>query len=253
MNKIRYDLIPSYGLEEVNKVLTRKLTKYTRNEWKYGIPWSDVLSSLKKHLGEYEKGNDFTREKLLNIAEVATNALILSEYYTTYPQGDDRIMSPVLNPIIALDLDGVIFDFNLAYKERFGVDLNPYWNGNYQMSPHLKELETDKNFWLNLKVLNKPNFEVNHYITSRNIPKEWIEESLQINGLPCAPVHTVNWDCSKLELLKELGVSIFIDDRWANYKEATDNGIFCYLMDAPHNQYYNVGHRRIYNLDKPLK
>ena len=41
--------------------------------------------------------------------------------------------------------------------------------------------------------------------------------------------------------------------KYENYKEATDAGIFCYLMDAPHNQYYQVGHRRIYNLDIPIK
>lgn len=210
---IRHDLVPTYGLEEVNKVFTAKLAKYERNEWKYGIKWSDVLSSLKKHLSEFERGTDFTKQKLLNIAEVAANALILAEYYNTFPQGDDRIMSPVSRPVIACDLDGVIFDFNKAYKAKFGTDLSPYWNGNYQMSPHLKELESDKEFWLSLEVLNWPNFEIDHYITSRNIPKEWIEESLQKNGLPCAPVHTVSWDCSKLALLKELKVDLFIDDK----------------------------------------
>ena len=35
---IRYDLIPSHGIAEVNKVLTEKLVKYNKNEWKYGLP-----------------------------------------------------------------------------------------------------------------------------------------------------------------------------------------------------------------------
>ena len=35
-----------------------------------------------------------------------------------------------------------------------------------------------------------------------------------------------------------------------NYKDAIENGIFCYLMDAPHNRYlFDIGHRRIYNLN----
>jgi hypothetical protein len=44
-----------------------------------------------------------------------------------------------------------------------------------------------------------------------------------------------------------------IDDKYDNYKEITNAGIFCYLMDAPHNQYYQVGHRRIYDLKIPIK
>lgn len=252
-NKIRYDLVPTHGLEEVNKVLTHKLKRYERNEWKYGIPWSDVLSSLKKHLGEFEKGQDYTKEKLLHIAEVATNALILAEYYNTYPQGDDRVLTPVTRPIIGCDLDGVLFDFNFAFEKRFNVKLTPYWDGHYKMGEYLKELEGDKEFWINLPVLNRPSFHIDHYITSRSVPVEWIEESLYKNNLPCAPVHAIPWGASKVQLLKDLKIDLFIDDKFENYKEATDNGIFCYLMNSVHNQYYDVGHRRIYNLNKPLK
>lgn len=38
-----------------------------------------------------------------------------------------------------------------------------------------------------------------------------------------------------------------------NFREATENGVFCYLMDAPHNKYYDVGHRRIKNLKLNIK
>ena len=70
---------------------------------------------------------------------------------------------------------------------------------------------------------------------------------------PCAPVYCVPWNESKIDLLKEHDVSILIDDKWENYKDAIDSGIFCYLMDAPHNKYYNVGHRRVYDLNLNLK
>lgn len=251
--KIRYDLTPQHGINEVSKIFTEKLDKYSINEWKKGLSWCEVLSSLKKHLIQFELGNDYTESGLLQIAEVAANALILCDYYHTFPQGDDRIIQPINKPIVALDLDGVIFDFDKAYREKFGVELNPYWNGHYSMPEHLKELESDKEFWLNLEVLNRPSFEIDCYITSRSIPKEWIEESIQKNNLPCAPVYVVPWNTSKLPLLKELNVNILFDDKFDNYKEATNNGIFCYLVDAPHNRHYNVGHRRIYNLNIPIK
>ena len=37
----RYDLIPAQGIEEVSKVLTKKLEKFNINQWKYGISWAE--------------------------------------------------------------------------------------------------------------------------------------------------------------------------------------------------------------------
>ena len=125
MNNIRYDLIPPRGIEEVSKVLTEKLAKYDKNEWKYGLPWTEVLSSLKKHLTEFEKGNDFTPEGLLSISEVAANALILTDYYKSYPQGDDRCLH-INQPRISLDIDDVCANFLGYFQEKFNTTLNPY-------------------------------------------------------------------------------------------------------------------------------
>ena len=50
--------------------------------------------------------------------------------------------------------------------------------------------------------------------------------------------------------MKEHNVSVLIDDKPDNYKDAVNNGIFCYLMDSPHNKWFKVPeHRRITNLD----
>lgn len=249
---IRYDLIPPRGIEEVSKVLTEKLEKYNKNEWKYGLPWTEVLSSLKKHLTEFEKGNDFDENGNQHIASVAMQALILSEYYNIFPQGDDRVLFPN-KPIIALDIDDVCLDFIGAFERKTGKKLNPYWNGTYDMKDLLGELSSDKEFWTTLPTLHKPAFEVDLYITSRSINPEWTKENLERNGFPCAPVYSVPWNTSKVDLLKEHGVTILIDDKYQNFKEATEAGVFCYLMDSPANRHYNVGHRRVYNLNLPLK
>lgn len=247
-NKIRFDLVPNHGLMEVHKILTQKLTKYDKNQWKHGLPWSDVLSSLKKHLSDFEIGQDFTEDGLLSIAEVAANALILSDYFKTFPQGDDRIMCPVTKPRIALDIDDVCVDFKGEFEKKFNIKLNPYWNGSYQMQSLLEKLKNDKDFWVNLPALHKPNFEPYCYITSRSIPDEWTKECLEKNGFPCAPVYSVPWNESKVPLLKEHKIDVLIDDKPANYHDATKNGIFCYLMDNEHNSFVNCGHRRIYDL-----
>lgn len=245
MSKIRYDLIPNFGLEEVHKVFTDKLNKYQKNQWIQGLKWSDVLNSLEHHLMEFKKGNDYNKEGLLNIAEVAMNALILADYYQTFPQGDDRIIKQVNNPVISCDLDDVVFDFLGSYESRFGVKLSSYWNADYNMPDNLKELQQDKEFWVNMPIKSQIPFEVDYYVTARSIPIEWTQEAIQKNNLPKAPIYSLSWNVSKIETLKKLGVTVHIDDKFSTYKECKQNGIFCYLVTTDANKRYDVGHHRI--------
>ena len=247
MEDIRYDLVPPKGLEEVCKVLTSKLEKYNKNEWNFGLKWSDVLSSLKKHLSEFEQGHDYTPEGCLSLAETACDALILCEFYHTYPQGDDRVLH-ISQPRISLDIDDVCSNFLPHYAKRFNTTLNPYWNCSYQMKDHLKEIENDKEFWLSMPALNPPPFEPDIYVSSRSIPVEWTMEWLQKNGFPCAPVVHVPWNESKIEVLKQYKIDIHVDDKVQNYRDCIREGIFCYLVTAPHNTYLDVGSRRIESL-----
>lgn len=250
---MRYDLLPPIGTKETIKVLSNKLEKYGKNEWKYGLSWTDVLSSLKKHLLAFEAGEDYTENNLLHIAEVAMNALILAEYYSIYPQGDDRIIAPVNKPIVALDLDDTVFDFSGSYERKFNTKLSSYWSGDYNMSDNLKKLQGDKDFWVNMPVKNTPTFEVDYYVTARSIPIEWTQEAIQKHDLPKAKIYTLPWDVSKIDTLKSLNVNIMIDDKIETFKECLNSGIFCYLMDAPHNKHYNVGHHRIHDLNLKIK
>lgn len=253
MTKTRYDLIPSNGITEVSKVLTEKLERHQVNEWKYGISWTEILSSLKKHLTEFELGHDYTPEGFLHMAEVASDALILCEYYSIFPQGDDRVIAPVTKPIVVCDLDDVIFDFTGSYERRFDIKLSDYWNGDYNMAKNLEDLKKDKDFWVNMPVKNRPTFEIDAYCTARSIPVEWTQEAIQKNNLPKAPIYSLPWNVSKMDTLKELGCDIMIDDKYQTFKECKANGIFCYLMDSSTNQHYNVGHHRIHNLDLHIK
>lgn len=245
MSKIRYDLIPNLGLEEVHKVFTDKLNKYQKNQWTQGLKWSDVLNSLEHHLMEFKKGSDYNKEGLLNIAEVAMNALILADYYQTFPQGDDRIIKQVNNPVISCDLDDVVFDFLGSYESRFGVKLSSYWNADYNMPDNLKELQQDKDFWVNMPIKSQIPFEVDYYVTARSIPIKWTQEAIQKNNLPKAPIYSLPWNVSKIETLKKLGVTVHIDDKFSTYKECKQNGIFCYLVTTDANKRYDVGHHRI--------
>ena len=250
---MRCDLLPVRGIREAYKVMDSKLNDHSEHEWMSGLKWSEVLSNLKKHLSNFELGIDYDDKGNLTIANVATDALILAEYFSINPAGDDRIFLPINRPVVALDIDDVCLDFIGAFQKKTGIKLNEYWNGSYQIKDKLNELSSDEEFWTTLPTKHLPTFEPDLYITSRSIPIEWTKKNLERNGFPCAPVYCVPWNESKIELLKEHGVTIMIDDKFANYKDATENGIFCYLMDAPHNKYYNVGHRRIFDLNLNLK
>lgn len=254
--KLRYDLVPTSASEALAAVFTYGDKKYgveaggTYRNWENGLRWLDVYASCQRHLESFKSGKDYDPESgLLHIEHAMANLAFLKEFYKTHPELDDRPKPWRSNDKrIALDLDGVIFDFNSAYEDRFKIKMNPYWQATYEMGDHLKELEQDKDFWVNLPLLHKPEFEVTAYITSRNVPKEWIEESIQKNGLPCAPVYTVPWNESKLPLLKELNITHLFDDKYENFKEADSNGVVAYLMDSTSNRYYDVGQRRVHDL-----
>jgi len=95
-------------------------------------------------------------------------------------------------------------------------------------------------------------FEPHCYITARNIPKEWTEEWLDAHGFPQMPVYSVGHGQSKVDVAKEAGVEIFIDDRFENFVDLNNAGICCFLLDAPHNKRYDVGFKRISNINDVL-
>ena len=250
--QIRFDLVPQQGLMELNKVLSSKLTEYPADAWRRDLSWRDALSNLKKHLYQFEIGNDFDEKGLLNIAHVASQALLIAEMYSCYPQGDDRIIGTIDHPVICCDLDDCVFDFLGSYQKRFGVELADYWSADYNMGENLKELQNNKDFWTDMPVKNIPPVEIDYYVTARSIPVEWTMEAIQKNNLPKAKVISLPWNVSKIDTLKEIGCTIMVDDKFQTFKECLNAGIFCYLVDAPHNKHYNVGHHRIMDLE-PLR
>lgn len=71
-----------------------------------------------------------------------------------------------------------------------------------------------------------------------------------MHGFPQAKVLTVGVGESKVEALQKAGAEIYVDDRWDNFIELNKAGICTFLFDAPHNQRYNAGTRRIKSLNE---
>jgi hypothetical protein len=145
---------------------------------------------------------------------------------------------------IYLDIDDVIFQWHESYADRFKCRVPKTWSSSNLMKKRLNILSKEKEFWLNLKIKNIPNFQPKGFVSARSIPKAWTRESFNINQIPGrSNIHQVPWGHSKIELLKSLGCDIFIDDKYETFKDCMDNGIFCLLMNASHNQKIKTPYR----------
>lgn len=252
--KARHDLVPSFAQEQYALVLTKGSEKYEERNWERGMKWSKVLASLKRHVTAIEKGEDFDKETgLLHSAHVMCNAAFLTEYYKIYPQGDDRPHSYLNVPKIGLDIDEVLADWVRHWTDRFSLPIPESWNFDRDIKSKFDSLKDDKEFWTTIPVKTKPQdipFEPHCYITSRPIPTEWTEEWLDRNGFPTTPVYTIHPEDSKVSVVVDSGVDIYVDDRFENFVEINKGGVCCFLFDAPHNKRYNVGYKRIKTLSE---
>lgn len=250
--KTRHDLVPAYAQEQYARVLTEGANKYAPRNWEKGMLWSKVLAPLKRHILAFENGEDFDSETgLLHMAHVMCNAAFLTQYYKIYPQGDDRAHTYLNTPKIGLDIDEVLADWVGHWTKHHGQEVPETWNFDRNIKEKFDALKDNKDWWLSIPVKTPPSeihFEPHCYITSRNIPIEWTIEWLDKNGFPCAPVYSIGHEQSKVEVAKESGIEIFVDDRFENFAELNRVGICTYLFDAPHNRRYDVGHKRLYKI-----
>lgn len=255
--KARFDLLPVNAVNELTAVMTRGASKYAPRNWEKGMPWTEVLASLERHLQAFKAGEDYDPESSLkHMAHVMANASFLTEYYTIYPEGDDRPHSYLKKRKVGLDIDDVLADFCTHWMARFGTARPKFWNFDSDMKAHIEEVQNDEEFWLNVPMLNTPDdlpFEPHCYITSRSIPSEVTKKWLDKNNYPTVPLYSVGINQSKVEVAKMAGIDYFVDDKFENFRELNEAGICCFLYTRPHNERYNVGHKRIYSLSEVLK
>lgn len=209
--------------------------------------WSEIISDVDKHWSAFKNGGD----QHLNVIKEQLEKL--QRFYKINPQGDDRPHRYLNPPKISLDIDDVLAGWVDAWAERHGIK-HPVtsWNFDRLMSERFVKMKDDKEFWLSLKPLIKPEdlpFEPHCYITARSIKQEWTEEWLfDVVGYPCAPVYSVGFGNSKVDVAKSAGVDIHVDDAYKNFVELNNAGVCTYLWDTPQNKRYNVGHKRLFDL-----
>lgn len=254
--KLRYDLLHPVAQEGIVKVLTKGAEKYAPKNWEKGMSWMSVVASLKRHLAEFEKGIDYDEETgLLHIDHIQCNAHFLSAFYKIAQEFDDRTKSYMSDKKIGLDIDEVICDWVTGWREYYNINKVPTsWFFDREIIKRfnkMKEENTLEEFYSNLKPLLTPEdipFEPHCYITSRPCSIETTINWLDKHGFPTRPVYCVGVGKSKVDVAKESGITHFVDDRYENFVELNNAGICTFLFDAPHNQRYQVGYKRIYSL-----
>lgn len=251
--KLRYDLLPHLPIKELVKVLTKGAEKYAPRNWEKGLPWTDVIASLKRHVAAWEAGEDYDQETGCNhLAHAMCNAMFILEYYKTHPELDSRTHGYLKQRKIALDVGDVCLNFIDSYTEKFGLGSNPkFWHFDKHMKSRLNELKKDYEWWDSLPPMINPYelpFEPVGYVTFRPIPAEWTADTLYKLGFPAAPVISLSDGESKYDAIKSLGADVFVDDNYNTFLDLNRKGIVCYLMDRPHNKRYDVGYKRIHSL-----
>ncbi len=90
-NKLRYDLLPSYPLEQLVKVYTYGAQRYTDNNWRKGLKWSRVFAAIMRHLWSWWKDEDNDPESnISHLAHAAWGCFTLLEYTQNKKRFDDR-------------------------------------------------------------------------------------------------------------------------------------------------------------------
>lgn len=237
------------------KVGEYELVYDASDNWRKGLSWKETIGSVKRHILDWEDGIDIDELGTKTLANAMWGLATLLDFYKTYPQGDDRPHNYLRRAKIGLDIDEVLADWVGHWTKYHGQEMPEIWNFDRNIGAKFELLKNDKDFWLSIPVKTKPSdihFEPHCYITSRSIPKEWTEEWLDKNGFPTMPVYSVGLGESKVDIAKYSGVEIFIDDRYENFVELNNNGVCCFLFDAPHNQRYDVGYKRIKSLNEIL-
>jgi Domain of unknown function (DUF5664) len=98
--KPRMDLLDWDALEGLAQVLTFGAQKYDSHNWRGGIAYSRIISSLLRHLAAIQRGEDLDPESgLPHIDHLGCNWMFLSHFSKRRPDLDDRVFPQPVDPI----------------------------------------------------------------------------------------------------------------------------------------------------------
>jgi hypothetical protein len=88
--KLRYDLIPIKGLEELAHVYTVGAIKYGDDNWRKGLNHKRLAAAALRHLQAWRKGETRHDDDMHHLASVMWAMMALIEYEETHPECVER-------------------------------------------------------------------------------------------------------------------------------------------------------------------
>lgn len=89
--KLKWSLVDYKALEPMVRVLMQGEEHYGRDNWKKGLPYTEICESLLRHVYSFLDGNNRdSKSKLLEVGHILCNALFLSYMVLFRPDLDDR-------------------------------------------------------------------------------------------------------------------------------------------------------------------
>ena len=145
---------------------------------------------------------------------------------------------------VGFDIDDTLGAFYVPYLSKFGTP-----KSDNVITWHCENvLKYDKEFWTNLPLLRRPDFEFTLYCTKRVNPKSYTKEWINKNDLPNVPIYQQWCQCASKASLIKGRVDVFIEDSVSNFLDLNRKEIPCLLIDTPYNQDWGpIG--RIYSLN----
>jgi len=107
--KPRWSLVDFEALEPMVKVLELGCKKYSRDNWKKGLPVTEIMESMMRHTFAFNSGEDNDPESgLPHIGHIMCNAMFISHFLGT--EWDERFApsSPAVDK--GLVMKGIKFD-----------------------------------------------------------------------------------------------------------------------------------------------
>jgi hypothetical protein len=85
------DMLDTYFLQEMARVLDFGAKKYARNNWRSGIQFSRTIAAILRHVTAFNNGEDFDPETgISHIAHAAVNCQFLLWFTKNRREYDDR-------------------------------------------------------------------------------------------------------------------------------------------------------------------
>lgn len=226
--KIRLNLVEPSFINGLGSVMSFGATKYGANNWKNGIPTSQLYASLQRHLTSFSEGNLVDSESGLDhLYHSAANIMMMIWMRKFNPKFEDINIGKK----IVIDYSCIYYDNNIE------IGKTPRDNKGYEIQPRI------------FGYLYKHQCDV---------------KLLKSVGLPYYGIKVFDYcgdqynDCqeqvAKLDILKDNNIDVIVDtdEKVVEYIHGQkNNNILCYLMTTPHNIWAkHLDNLRINNLDE---